>query len=452
MQNEITAQKILLPEAVKMILTTLSDAGYEGYAVGGCIRDSLLGRKPSDWDITTSATPGQVKELFRHTIDTGIEHGTVTVMLDHVGYEVTTYRIDGEYEDGRHPKQVTFTPSLFEDLRRRDFTVNAMAYNEKEGLVDLFGGIEDMKNGLIRAVGDPMERFSEDALRMMRAVRFSAQLGYRIHEETQEAIQKLSKTLAKVSAERIRVELEKLLVSPHPEQFILCYKLGLTEVFLPEFHTAMITTQNNPHHCYDVGEHIMESIKAVRADKVLRFTMLFHDLGKPACKTTDEEGIDHFKGHPAVSAKIADERMRALRFDNETRKRIIILTENHDLRISPEKKAIRKVLSRLGEDNLRLLWEVQIADTTAQSDYQREEKLAGIAEAKRQMELVLADKECFSIKDLAVNGQDLLQLGYPKGPALGAELKELLAAVLEDPSQNTKETLLKLAAEQKENL
>ena len=249
---------IELPEKVKYVIDTLMDAGYEAYAVGGCIRDSILGRKPEDWDITTSANPMQVKNLFRRTIDTGIQHGTVTVMLEKEGFEVTTYRIDGEYEDGRHPKEVVFTSNLIEDLKRRDFTINAMAYNEKDGLVDAFCGIEDLEKKVIRCVGNPEERFQEDALRMMRAVRFAAQLGFSIEKNTKRAIVELAGNLAKVSAERIQVELVKLLVSNHPEEFMTAYETGLTKVFLPEFDAMIKTPQNNKHHCYNVGEHTIE--------------------------------------------------------------------------------------------------------------------------------------------------------------------------------------------------
>ena len=267
---------IQLPEKVKYMIDTLMEAGYEAYAVGGCIRDSILGRKPEDWDITTSARPMQVKQLFKRTIDTGIQHGTVTVMISGEGFEVTTYRIDGEYEDGRHPREVEFTASLLEDLRRRDFTINAMAYNEKEGLVDAFSGRKDLEKKLIRCVGNPKERFEEDALRMMRAVRFAAQLGFSIEKGTRDAITELAGNLAKVSAERIQVELVKLLVSNHPGEFMTAYETGLTQVFLPEFDAMIDTPQNNKHHCYNVGKHTIEAVKNSPQDKIIRLTMLLH--------------------------------------------------------------------------------------------------------------------------------------------------------------------------------
>lgn len=317
--------RIELPEAVRNIINTLQSAGYEAWAVGGCVRDSILGRVPDDWDITTSARPEQVKAIFKKTVDTGIQHGTVTVLWNRAGYEVTTYRIDGEYEDSRHPKEVQFTASLREDLRRRDFTINAMAYNEEAGLVDIFGGIEDIRAKKIRCVGDPMERFSEDALRMMRAVRFSAQLGYEIEEETEAAICRLSPTLQKISAERIRTELVKLLISPHPELLEACWRTGMTAVFLPEFDRMMETSQNNPHHCYNVGEHTIRAMKASAPEKTLRLALLFHDMGKPETKTTDGEGIDHFRGHEVKSSDMARTVMRRLKFDNNTIDRVVRL-------------------------------------------------------------------------------------------------------------------------------
>ena len=295
--------KIELPGKVKYIIDTLICAGYEAYAVGGCIRDSILGRVPGDWDITTSASPLQVKQLFPKTVDTGILHGTVTVLEGGEGFEVTTYRIDGEYEDQRHPCEVTFTSDLLEDLKRRDFTVNAMAYNEAQGLIDEFGGIEDLKNQVIRCVGEPAHRFTEDALRMMRAVRFAAQLGFTIEKHTKMAISQLAPDLGKISAERIQAELVKLLVSDHPEEMRTVYETGMSRVFLPEFDEMMHTPQNNRYHRYNVGEHTILAMQNIRPDKILRLTMLLHDVGKPACKTADENGIYHFFGHPTEGAR-----------------------------------------------------------------------------------------------------------------------------------------------------
>ena len=445
MQNTTIIQ---LPEKVKFIIDTIMEAGYEAYAVGGCIRDSILLRKPSDWDITTSASPYQVKELFRRTLDTGIKHGTVTVMLDKEGFEVTTYRIDGEYEDGRHPKEVTFTRNLTEDLKRRDFTINAMAYNEKDGLVDIFGGLEDIRCKMIRCVGDPVERFSEDALRMMRAVRFSAQLGYRIEEETSNAIRVLAPDLKKISAERIQTELVKLLTSPHPDYLRMAYETGITKVVLPEFDLCMITEQKNPHHCYTVGEHTLVAMQAVRADKVLRLAMLFHDMGKPLCVTTDEEGIDHFHGHPSASEEIAGNVLHRLKFDNDTIYMVKKLVKYHDQYIEPQPKNVRRAIRKMGEDVFPLLLEVKEADVQAQSDFLREKKEKNLKDVRDVYQRILEEKQCVSLKTLAINGKDLIdQTGMKPGKELGEVLNELLDLVTEDPARNTREYLLKAAKE-----
>lgn len=434
--------RIELPEAVRNIINTLQSAGYEAWAVGGCVRDSILGRVPDDWDITTSARPEQVKAIFKKTVDTGIQHGTVTVLWNRAGYEVTTYRIDGEYEDSRHPKEVQFTASLREDLRRRDFTINAMAYNEEAGLVDIFGGIEDIRAKKIRCVGEPMERFSEDALRMMRAVRFSAQLGYEIEEETEAAICRLSPTLQKISAERIRTELVKLLISPHPELLEACWRTGMTAVFLPEFDRMMETSQNNPHHCYNVGEHTIRAMKASAPEKTLRLTLLFHDMGKPETKTTDGEGIDHFRGHEVKSSDMARTVMRRLKFDNNTIDRVVRLVRAHDIKIEPGQKYMRRALNRLGEDIFPELFAVKEADLEAQSAYQREEKQTELLVMRKDYEAVLKSKACVSLKDLAVNGKDLIAAGAAPGKGLGEMLQKLLEEVLEEPERNTREYLL----------
>lgn len=431
-----------LPKHVQAIITTLEQAGFEGYAVGGCVRDTLLQKEPDDWDITTNASPIQVKSLFQRTIDTGIQHGTVTVLMDRETYEVTTYRIDGEYEDSRHPKEVIFTANLLEDLKRRDFTINAMAYNDRSGIVDAFGGIQDLENKIIRCVGNPVERFTEDALRMMRAVRFSGQLGYEIEEQTGQAVKQLAPTLSKISAERICTELTKLMVSSHPDYLKKAYELGMTKIFLPEFDAAMETEQNNPHHCYSVGEHILHSLQQVRADKVLRFAMLFHDTGKALTKTVDEEGIDHFYGHVEKSAEIADQRMKSLRFDNDTREKVVRLVKYHDMKIELTPKAVRRAVVKVGEDIFPYLLEVKRADLLAQSLYKREEKEMELQKLTELYQQILEEKNCISIKSLAVNGSDLIAVGMQPGKAIGETLHRMLDMVLEDPSLNTKEYLL----------
>ena len=439
----MTEIAIQLPEKVKLIINCITEAGYEAYAVGGCIRDSILGRVPDDWDITTSATPRQVKQLFRRTIDTGIQHGTVTVMLDREGFEVTTYRIDGKYEDGRHPTEVTFTPNLEEDLKRRDFTINAMAYNEQSGLVDLFGGIQDIKAGIIRCVGDARARFTEDALRIMRAIRFAAQLGYRIEGETGEAISELAPNLRQISAERIQVELTKLVNSAHPETMRTVYDTGVAAIILPEFQAIMETAQNHPHHCYSVGEHTLCAMQQVERKKELRLAMLFHDIGKPRCLTVDEEGITHFYGHAQVSAEIARQILRRLRYDNYTTNTVYKLVLYHDSigGKEPTRRMVRRAVNKIGEDIFSMLFAVRRADILAQSETFQEEKLKSLAEWQALYEEILERKECVSLKTLALTGSDLIALGMQPGKALGETLHEMLELVLDHPEYNTREYL-----------
>ncbi len=437
--------ELRIPEKAEIILHTLEEAGYEAYVVGGCVRDSILGRFPDDWDITTSAKPEEVKALFRRTVDTGLIHGTVTVMLDKEGFEVTTYRVDGEYEDGRHPKEVSFTASLEEDLKRRDFTINAMAYNPKRGLVDLFGGVQDMENRIIRCVGNPLERFTEDALRILRAVRFSAQLGFSIEGETLKAISVLAPNLKYVSAERIQVELLKLLVSPHPDYLRTAYEAGITKEILPEFDRCMETEQNTPHHCYNVGEHTLQSLLNIRADKVLRLTMLLHDFGKPVVKRTDEDGRDHFKTHGPEGEKMAVSILRRLKMDNDTIRKVRSLIKWHDYRPKGEAVSVRKAISLIGEELFPLYLEVQKADILAQSAYRREEKLARLTAVSALYEEILDRGQCISLKTMALTGRDLIDAGYTPGKELGEILEKLLVHVLENPEDNKKEILLKLA-------
>lgn len=434
--------KLEIPSSAEKILRVLEENGHEAYVVGGCVRDSILGRSPDDWDITTSASPEQVKELFRKTVDTGLQHGTITVLIDKEGFEVTTYRVDGDYEDGRHPREVMFTSSLEEDLKRRDFTINAMAYHPDRGLVDLFHGMEDMEQKVIRCVGNPMERFREDALRILRAVRFSAQLGFQIEENTQAGIRSLAPNLKNVSAERIQVELVKLLVSPHPDYLRTAYETGITGEFLPEFDACMKTEQNTPHHCYTVGEHTLQSLLNVRADKVLRLTMLLHDMGKPVVKKTDENGRDHFKLHGPQSEQMAKSILRRLKFDNDTLYKVCRLVKWHDARPLPEMVSVRRAVNRIGEDIFPLYLEVQEADMLAQSTYRREEKKARLQGVRECYEEILERKQCISLKSLAVTGRDLIAAGCKPGPGLGDILDEMLEHVLEYPEDNTKEKLM----------
>ena len=439
--------KITLPRKVLMIINNLQLHGYEAYAVGGCVRDSILARRPEDWDITTSARPEEIKRLFRRTVDTGIEHGTVTVLLGKDSFEVTTYRIDGDYEDGRHPKKVVFTRSLEEDLRRRDFTINAMAYNDEVRLVDVFGGMKDLNHHLIRCVGDPDERFSEDALRILRAVRFSAQLNFPIEPGTADAVRRLAPTLKKISAERIRTELVKLLVSPHPERIQDACELGITKVILPEWDAMAGVAQNTPHHKYDVARHTVQSLKNIKRDKVLRLTMLFHDMGKPSAKTTDENGRDHFKGHALVSEEIARRVMRRLKFDNDTIRTVSRLVCYHDYRMEATPVNVRRAMNRIGVELFPYYLAVRMADVKAQSTYRRREKIENIVEIRRLYQEALLNGDCVTLRQLAVGGRELMDLGMKPGREVGKMLSELLEYVIDDPARNEKELLCQYVKE-----
>lgn len=437
--------QIHLPDRVRYIIEKLEAAGYEAYAVGGCVRDSLLGRKPNDWDVTTSAKPQQIKAVFRHTIDTGIQHGTVTVMLDREGFEVTTYRIDGEYEDSRHPKEVIFTANLIEDLKRRDFTINAFAYNDHSGIVDAFDGMKDLERGVIRCVGEAAERFGEDALRMLRAVRFSAQLGFSIAEETRAAIRELAPSLSHISAERIQAELVKLLLSAHPDYMRDAYELGITAVVLPELDAAFATGQHNPHHRYSVGEHLMQCLLHTRADRSLRIAALLHDIGKPPVRTTDEEGIDHFYGHVEESERMALDILKRLKFDNDTIDKVQKYVRYHDYKPEPDARSVRRAVNKIGEAYFPQVLEIRRADALAQSSCQRAEKLARIDETARLYAEIMAKNQCISLRMLEITGNDLIALGVPKGRRIGEILNRLLDDVLQEPENNVHEYLIEKA-------
>ncbi len=466
--------KIEIPCDVALILDTLEENGHEGYAVGGCVRDAILGREPEDWDITTSAKPEEVKALFRRTIDTGIQHGTVTVMLGNEGYEVTTYRMDGEYEDHRHPKEVLFTPNLVEDLKRRDFTINAMAYNPRIGIVDEFDGIGDIKRRCIRCVGKAEERFEEDALRMLRGIRFAGQLQFEMEEATKQAIRKQASTLVNVSAERIRTELTKLLISDGADRLMLAVETGLISYFLPEFENMLQTPQNNPHHQYDVGHHSMEAVRHVNRQwkgfcaengmskkhhVALCYAALLHDVAKPDCKMTDKEGIDHFHSHPELGAEKAKKILRRLKFDNDTISIVSRLIQFHDRRhencyidggYSPKgKRTMRRLMNQIGLDAMPLLFVLQRADLLSQSNYKQEEKLSKLEAGIRCYHEIIEAEDAVTLKDLAIGGRELMELGIKPGPQIGKILQRLLEVVLDEPEKNTVEILTELVQEMK---
>ncbi len=407
-----------LPEDVKFIIRTLNSQGYEAYAVGGCVRDSILGRLPEDWDITTSAMPEETKALFTRTFDTGIEHGTITVLLNSVGYEVTTYRVDGKYEDSRHPTEVSFTRNLREDLLRRDFTINAMAYNEQDGLVDIFGGMNDLQEGIIRCVGDAHARFGEDALRILRAIRFAAQLGFHIEGETKQGIRELAYTLRNISAERIQVEMVKLFMSKHPEHIQLAYELGVTSVIFPEWDER------------EDKEHALQTLQLIPCHKAMRLAVVLHS----------GQGDD-----------VPKQVLRRWKFDNETMKATCKLVKYYEYEIEPTAVQVRRAMNEIGVAIFPYYLEIRNADILAREASARMtgSELADIAVLRENNQKIcelynyITEKEqCITLKQLAVKGTDLLSCGVKQGKEIGIVLQILLDMVLEEPTYNTKEYLI----------
>lgn len=442
-----------IPKGAQSTLDTLHAAGFEAYVVGGCVRDTILGRTPKDWDITTDAEPAQIKALFPVTFDTGLEHGTVTVRQDGMHLEVTTYREDGAYTDHRHPDHVTYTRNLKEDLKRRDFTINAMAYCPEKGIIDLFGGQSDLKRGIIRAVGQPTVRFTEDALRMLRAYRFAARFGFQLAFRTKHAIRKLAPTLKNVSAERIREEMNGLMEGTHPELLRELVSTGLMREILPEFYDTIGYRQNTPYHQFTVDEHtyrVFEHVPSDDADvRVLRWAALLHDLEKPHCETTDDQGVSHFKAHPTLGAQSADRILRRLKFDNATREQICEIILYHDIRPKTLQE-MRRLLSRMQPQTMPLLLKFQRADALGKYDKPAQDSLDTIETTAALYEQVLSENGALRVTDLAIDGDDLLAMGF-SGKPIGTVLEDLLDRVLDDPSLNTKDTLLAFAQSAKEN-
>ena len=430
-----------MPKTVQEILRALEQAGFEAWCVGGCVRDTLLGRVPGDWDVTTSALPEETMAVFgADAFPTGLKHGTVTVRRAGESVEVTTYRVDGDYHDHRRPDSVTFTRSITEDLRRRDFTVNAMAMDLRGNLCDPFGGRADLKAGLLRAVGDADRRFNEDALRILRGLRFSAVLGFTIEAATADCLRRNRWLLQDIAAERIQVEFFKLLCGPGAVDVLRGYP-EVIGVFWPELLPMVGFDQRNYHHCYDIWEHTLHAVSATPCDLILRCTALLHDVGKVNCFTVDEKGIGHFYGHPKVGARMADEMLRRLKCANDTRETIVRLVEWHDKNIPRTEKSVRRALMHLGEKDLRRLIAIKRADNLAQAPEFRGTQ-AEIDKFEAIMEQLLAEKACFSRKDLAVNGKDLTAMGY-QGKAVGEILEVLLERVVDGELPNEREILLK---------
>lgn len=438
-----------LPEGAKHILNTLTEHGFEAYLVGGCVRDILLGTQPNDWDITTNALPSEVKGCFPELpiLDTGIKHGTVTILVDGGSYEVTTYRVDGNYSDDRHPDAVTFTSSLEEDLARRDFTINAMAMDISGNLIDPFHGGEDIRKGIIKCVGDPDMRFQEDALRILRALRFASRLGFRVDKNTAAAIMRNKALLANISVERIQKEFVGILCGSLALETMSKFRDVIAE-FIPEIRACFDFKQNNPSHCYDVYEHILNSVDSISADPVLKLAMFFHDIGKPLCYTEDDAHIGHFHGHASISRDITKARMKALHFDNETIEAVTQLVKWHDVVFVPASNFVLRMLNKMGEEQFKRLLAVRQADIMAQSRQNYQPRMDKVSNVKLVLKRVLAEQKAFKVKDLAVNGHDLIAAGVKPGPEMGALLNRMLEAVMEGSLANEKDALLDFAKKQ----
>lgn len=430
-----------IPPQITKALSMLEEAGYSAYIVGGCVRDHLRNVAPVDYDLTTSALPAQVEEVFSHTriIETGLKHGTVTVIIEDMPVEITTFRKEGAYSDSRHPDSVTFTGSLEEDLKRRDFTINAIAYSKKRGMVDCFGGRADLQNRIIRAVGNADRRFKEDALRIMRALRFSSCLGFEIEDETKSAIFDNMALLKKISIERVRDELIKLLCGQNVRPVLMTYPQVIGQ-FIPEIMDMAGFDQHNPHHIYDLLEHTARVVENSPAVPYMRLAALLHDIGKPSTFTLDKNGIGHFYGHDKVGCQMSENILRRLKVDNSTRGKILTLIQCHDDRIECEERAVRRLLRKIGEELFFDLLSLKRADNKAQNitcynhldEYSR---LEGLGRS------IIKEGKCFSLSGLAISGDDLLALGY-KGRAVGDGLRSLLDAVIDGRVENEKDKLI----------
>ena len=438
---------IIIPKDVEKIIERLNSAGYEAYVVGGCVRDSIMEKAPHDWDICTSATPEVVKSLFSHTTDYGMKHGTITVFADKEGYEITTFRAETDYSDHRHPDTVEFVADLKSDLSRRDFTINALAYNNESQLIDMFNGLDDIRNQMIRCVGNADERFKEDALRILRALRFAATLGFDIEDKTSEAIHYNVHLLKYIAEERKRDELMKLLGGTYTTKILLEYSDVIAEV-IPEIQLCVGFNQNNRYHCYDVYEHMVHAVEN-GITPIEKFALLIHDIGKPHCYTEDKNG-GHFYGHPAISEEIVKDVVNHLKFDNDSKKAVLELVKYHDIEIPVTKKSVLKLLNRLGEERALQLMDIKLADILAHAPGTQDALIEKWKIFNRLLGEVLVEGNCFSRKNLAVNGNDIKALGVSEGPEIGRIIQTLMGEVMSEQLANEKEVLLNRANELKE--
>lgn len=435
--------RYIVPSKLRGLLEKLESRGFEAYIVGGAVRDIFLGKDPFDFDVTTSATPSEIMEVFgeEHCHPTGIAHGTVTVVWEGEPVEVTTFRIDGEYSDARHPENVVFTRNLQEDVKRRDFTINALALSKDSVLTDHCGGLDDLEKGEIRAVGDPKVRFEEDALRILRALRFAAQLGFSIEKATEEQIFLQKESLSLLSAERVWQELGKLYCGEKATDILRRYA-DVIAVVIPELMPMVGCEQHNPHHIYDVWEHSLVAMDCVpKDDLVLRVTMLLHDIAKPVCFTMDENGVGHFYGHQKKGADMADAILQRLKVDNETRETVVTLVKIHDSTLDPDLRIVRRRLNQYGEVLLRKLIAVKRADIAAHSGLSLY-RISEIDAFEALMEQVIRESMCFSFSDMKIDGKDLIGIGIPSGPLIGEIKKQLLDDIIDEVVPNEKEPLL----------
>lgn len=434
---------IILPSTIECVLSTLENSGYECYIVGGCVRDFLMNKTPHDYDVTTSATPDQIKECFRcyKVIETGIKHGTVTVIIDDKSIEITTYRIDGDYKDNRHPERVEFSKNIEDDVKRRDFTVNSIAYSPRKGFVDLFDGRADIENGVITCVGNADERFNEDALRILRALRFASVLDFDISDKTSDSVHINKSLISNVSVERIWAEFKKLICGTNAHKIIREY-VDVIGVFVPEVLKTVGFAQNNPYHCYDVFEHTLNAIKNAPNDVVIRLAAFFHDIGKPCVYSQDENGVGHFYSHGKFSEKIAYDVLTRLKCDNFTKEKVCMLVKYHDRPIELNERAVKKLISKLSFEDVRLLLSLKRCDTLAQSPDIHNERCAYLDKIGELVDKIEADNACLSLHSLSVDGNDLKSLGIKEGRAIGELLNLALDSVINEKLPNEKDAIL----------
>lgn len=431
-----------IPKKCKFIFEKLENRGYECFAVGGCVRDAIMGVEPADWDFTTNAQPDEILDCFDDytTVDIGKRFGTICVVSEGESYEITTYRNDGEYSDSRHPDSVQFSEAIEEDLARRDFTINSIAYSEERGFIDPYGGKEDIENKIIRCTGEADLRFQEDALRILRAIRFSSRLGFSIEPSTASAIHAKKDRLSYVHPQRIRKELLGILMGSSPVTVLREFRDALS-VVIPEIEPMFDLAQNNPHHVYDVWMHTLHALDVAPKDEIIRLAVFFHDIGKPHAKTTDDKGIDHFKKHPYISEKITRSVLTSFGFSSKTVSDVCKLVRFHDERFRGLTPDIKRVLGEIDVDLFQKLLQVSRADMLAQSDYQREEKLSHHRNVEAEFRRIMEAGECYSLSQLEIKGTDLLNMGFT-GEAVGHALDVLLKSVIKGRTENDRDALM----------